>query len=355
MDSEQQRSTGSDTERELQPRTDRAARLALIEVEGRDGRPQRLVDVHAWPLTLGRAIDNDIVIDDPHVAPHHARLLPGAGGSLTLEVLDTRNGVQIGKRLLARGSSEALPAGGSNLQLGSTGLRLRLPGEQLAPEKPLPLQQRRGLALALAAGALMVAMEFFSHWLTLDPGADYSSWLSTVIGLPAALLAWCSLWALLSKLFRHRFDFTGHLRIALPWLLGISLASSLLPQLCAMLNLPALWHTSNALQAILLALMVRAHLAQALPAHPRAVTAAVALGALAWGGISLAGIYRASDSLSSAPYMSTLPLPALRLAGTTSPQALVQDMAPLAEQLTRRARQAREEDRDGGDDDSSEE
>jgi hypothetical protein len=46
--------------------------------------------------------------------------------------------------------------------------------------------------------------------------------------------------------------------------------------------------------------------------------------------------------------MSTLPLPALRLAATVPAAVLVQDMAPLAARLAERARKAREEDRDDG-------
>jgi len=348
MDSEQQHASAdvtADASRSSS-NSNSQERLALIELEGRDGRPQRLVDVHAWPVTLGRAIDNDIVIDDPHVAAHHARLKLDESGHLTLEVLDSGNGVQWGRQHLLRNSLHALPAAGTSLQLGLTQLRLRLPGEVLAPEKPLPVISRKGTLLALAAGALMAALEFGSHWLSLDPGADYSSWVSTAVGLPVALVAWCALWALLSKLFRHRFDFMGHLRIVLPWLLGLSLTTSLWPQLCATLDLPALWHWAGPLNAVVLALMVRSHLAHALPAHPRAVTAAVAASALAWGGISLAGTHRATDRFSALPYMSTLPLPALRWAATTPSAALVADMAPLADRLAQRVKKAKLEDRD---------
>ena len=38
-------------------------RLALIECFERDGRAGRTVDVHAWPLTLGRALSNRMVLD----------------------------------------------------------------------------------------------------------------------------------------------------------------------------------------------------------------------------------------------------------------------------------------------------
>ena len=56
--------------------------IALIELLDRDGRVRRTLDVHAWPLTLGRALDNSLVLDDPHVAPHHATLATDADGTV---------------------------------------------------------------------------------------------------------------------------------------------------------------------------------------------------------------------------------------------------------------------------------
>jgi hypothetical protein len=46
--------------------------------------------------------------------------------------------------------------------------------------------------------------------------------------------------------------------------------------------------------------------------------------------------------------MSTLPLPALRLAGTSPPEQLLAAMKPLTERLAARARQARQDDREDG-------
>ena len=40
-----------------------------------------------WPISLGRAIDNDLVVDDPHLAPHHAVFELGPAGGAQLRVL----------------------------------------------------------------------------------------------------------------------------------------------------------------------------------------------------------------------------------------------------------------------------
>lgn len=341
-----------------------AQRLALIELVEREGHPARCVDVRAWPVTLGRALDNDIVLDDPHVAAHHAVLVPlaaasgdGAGdgngngngaasGRIALRVLPSRNGVRLSGKAVQADTPLALPAGGALLQMGTTHVRLRLPAEVLAPERLL-LGHAGGTATrTLLQGVALVALLCAQHAISLDTGADFSAWLSTMFGLPLVVMAWCGLWALLSKLFQHRFDFSGHLRIALPWLLGFGLLEALWPQVAAALNWPLVWQLAPALEVVGGALLVHAHLRHVLPTRPRAVSAAVAGMLLLGGGISVAGSLRVNDSPFSTPYMSTLPLPALRLAGSVPAATLVQDMAPLADRLAQRAKRAREEDRD---------
>ena len=319
-------------------------RLALIECLERDGRPGRAIDVHGWPLTLGRALSNRVVLDDPCVAPAHARIEPDAQGALVLTALDTANGVAVDGRRLAAGERCALPAAGATLQLGQTRLRLRLPGERLAPEKLLPPAAAPPWLWALPLLALALA----ELALALDPGAELVAWLPVLVGLPVAVAAWCGVWALLSKVFQHRFDFDGHLRIALPWLLAIQFAESLLPPLAAALAWPGLWHLTAPLQVLLAAGWMRAHLVHVLPTLRRTVTAAVAVVTLAGSAIALNVVHRATDSFSRAPYMSTLPLPATRLAGTVPPAQLVEEMATLAAPLARRAQQARDEEAQDG-------
>lgn len=314
-------------------------RIALIELFERDGRLARSVDVHRWPLTIGRALDNQVVLDDPAVAAHHLRIETDTEGKLRLAVLETQNGVQLDKKRYGAGEQTLLPAPGATLLLGGTRLRLRGVGEVLEPERPLPKQPTTPLLYF----ALLMVMAAGQLWLTLDPGANYTAWLPVVVTLPLALAGWAGLWALLSKLFQHRFDFLVHLRIALPWLLAVELADALLPQLAAALGWAWLWRLAMPVQLLLLALLVRAHLAQLLPGHRRAVSLVVASVALAGSAVALALVNRATDRLSRPAYMSTLPMPALQWSSGKPPAALVETMAPLAEQLAQRVKQARDD------------
>ena len=321
----------------------RQHRLALIEVFERDGRVGHSASVHGWPLTLGRALDNDVVLDDPHVAAHHATLSPDDQGSLVLDVGDTVNGVEVDGRRHGARAQVALPAGGARLRLGGLQLRLRLPAEVLAAERPLPVLGRAHLAGPLLAGLLFLLLGLFDHWLSLDPGADAAAWLPVAVGLPIAVAGWCVLWALAAKLFQHRFDFMGHLRIVLPWLLAVELVDLLLTPLAATLGWPWLWRLVSPLQVLLGLLMLRAHLALLLPHSRHAVTTVLAAAALAATAISLTVIHRATDRFSRPAYMSTLPLPALDLGGAVTADDVVQELAPLAGRLAARAKKARDD------------
>jgi hypothetical protein len=324
------------------------SRLALIEVVERDGRVSRVLDVHAWPLRLGRALSNDFIIDDPHVAAHHATLALDAAGALQLTVGETINGLQMDAHAFSAGQQAPVPQAGATLQLGTLRLRVRRPGEQLAAEKPLPLHRLATWATVGVSGTLLAAISLFERWAGLDPGADLSSWMPLLLGLPAAMACWVGLWALASKIFQHRFDFSGHLRIMLPWLLGMALSEALLEPVAAALGWPGLWRLAPLMEATFAVMLLRAHLLHVLPNSRRAVTGAAVAAAAAGLAMNMTLTHRQTDRLSRPAYMSSLPLPGLVLSTPEDSSALVQDLAPLATKLAERVRKSKTDETEDG-------
>ena len=323
---------------------DRAApaqdRIALIELIDRDGRARRCLDVVAWPVTLGRALDNSWVLDDPHVAAHHATLQLDDDGRLTLSVGDSLNGVALNRRPLAAGQSAAVPADGAWLNLGGQRLRLRLAGAPLAAELLLARPLAGAAALWLMALAWVLA-QAGQRWVQLDPGADLVQWLPWLLGLPGGLALWCGAWALGSKLFRHGFEFGSHAAIALLTLLAYELLETVLPQTAAALDWPLLWMVWRQWgPLLLLALAVRAHLLQLLPQRRRAIQLSLTAALLAGLAVSFTVNQRQQGRTFSAPYMSTLPWPQLRW-GTAQPvDAVDAQLLPLRDAVRQRAREA---------------
>lgn len=89
-------------------------RMRVRELERADDAGQRRfrrVPVRRRPIRIGRAPDNEVVLDEPNVSWHHAELRPGAPP--TLVDLGSRNGIRLGNQLLQGAASfgPGMPAG----------------------------------------------------------------------------------------------------------------------------------------------------------------------------------------------------------------------------------------------------
>ena len=91
---------------------------ATIEVREPSGR-RRMVVAGGGPLTIGRADDNLLILDDDRASRRHARL-QGRGGLLVLTDLDSTNGIRVNGSLtheVAVGDGDVIEIGGSVLTI----------------------------------------------------------------------------------------------------------------------------------------------------------------------------------------------------------------------------------------------
>lgn len=188
--------------------------LGAIEVIDRTGRVQSRVRVEQVPFRIGRALDNDLVLDDPHVCAHHAELR----GDGALELVDggSLNGSFLGSERQRRERIEL--RGSAELRVGHTHLRFRAADEELAATLPDPMAGSRWLGLdrwrwgiaALAGGAAVVIGEHIV-------GSTQALRLGVVLGAAApaliVLALWALLWSLVNRVVAHRFHYVGHLAI----------------------------------------------------------------------------------------------------------------------------------------------
>jgi hypothetical protein len=304
--------------------------------------------VAAWPLRVGRALDNDLVLDDPHVAAHHATLDRAEDGTVLLQLGQTVNGARMGSRHLVAGDTAPLEGGDGAFQLGGTRLRLRLPHEPVAPERPLPSSDQPVWATA----ALLLAMAVLTYgpaWLRTDPGRDLAEWLPWLLALPVGLTVWCTLWALASKLFRHRFDFWGHLGVASRVMVPLLALDLLVPQLAASLGWAGLWQAAHWLVPATLAVLGWQH-AQLVLGGRSVALGLVTLGLLVLGVVpGLVNNQRRFERLNDSAYMATLPLPAWRWHTAGTVDQLLDDAQALEPGLKARVEAARKDAADEAD------
>jgi hypothetical protein len=300
-------------------------RLALVEVLDRDGHVRQVVSVRQWPVTIGRAIDCDVVLDDPHVAALHATLVE-EDGTLSLQVGDTVNGARLVNAHVAAGKKAPLRSG-DVFQLGGTRLRVRRASDPVAPERALaPVGGR--LSLLVLAVALL-ARTVAEQWLNTDPGGRLIEYVPFLIGGAALLALWCGVWAVGSKLFHHRFEFFAHARIAMSYLLVLGVTGLLLPLAAYALSWAFLSRITGFVGGVVLCAMVWQHLSLILPSHTRALAMAMGTVFVAGSLVLSAYSYQADDRVFSELYVSTLAPPALRLAPGVTTERFIDESRRL--------------------------
>ena len=327
--------------------------LALIEALDRDGHPRQALRVAQWPVRIGRAIDCDFVLDDPHVAAHHATLDWREDG-LHVQPADTVNGVRLGASAVAPGSAPHLrtPA---LITLGATTLRVRLAADAVAPEQHFidfhKIERRHAIQLA-ALIAIAAVWEGFIQWLTTVPGGASSALAMSYLSKPALLVLWCAAWAIGSMLFQHRFAFWAHLRVALTWLLVGVLAEAVTAQLAFALSAPVIEKFGRIVFVAAIAMMMWRHMGLLLPQRRRAFAIAIGSAVAVGGCLLLVGRSVQQEPLVGDLYLGTLSLPAVRVVKPVSTENFVKSAAPLEKTLSKWAKPGEDDEDDaGGDED----
>jgi pSer/pThr/pTyr-binding forkhead associated (FHA) protein len=276
--------------------------LAIVEVLDREGRARATLPIRRWPVTVGRAIDCDIVLDDPYVAPRHATLVDRDGG-LQLQVGETVNGVWLKKRHAAAAERIELAAG-DVVQIGGTRLRVRRAADVLSPERrwvPEASGNVRTVLLLALVFSLWTAGEL---WLHDDPGGRMTDYLPTLIGGPIA-------------------------RIALLGAIGMGAAALLLP----VFAFTSGWAWPSRIGPIAVGAIawtaVGAHIGRLLPGRPRLLAGVMASLFVVGVGLHATRHFESRDRVFPELYVATLAPPALRLAPTVSTARFIDEARAL--------------------------
>lgn len=308
----------------------------VLEISARGQRLPAAHRVPHWPLVIGRAVDADLVLTDPSVAPHHLRVAPDAAGALQVEVLDTRNGVRHAGRHHGTGSVFSWQPG-VPLGIGPIEVMLRAAGSPLAPEQ---LWHRRGTGgwLLLLGGVLLtLLLVVFQGWLGSDrPGEFLRSLPVLVLGTVAVMLGWCGAWALLGKLLTGHAQFLRHLGVAVAGYVALELVLQAAHAAAFAFSWPVLARFDRAITIAVLAPMLWAHLRLATHGAPRLLGALVAAMAVAAIAVPMALSWQQSRRMSDTLYMSEIYPPGWRLVAPKSVDDFVRGAQAMVPPLERR-------------------
>jgi hypothetical protein len=290
-------------------------------------------------VRIGRGYDNDVVIDDPYVAPRHLRVFRDPEGQLVAEDLGSVNGLYLDRD--RRRHERIVIEADRPLRVGHTLVRVRGPGYAVKGER-VAAPQVRGIGLALPVGlaAAVLGISLVTLWLgeTGEPRA--SRYLGPLLVWAVVVGTWVGFWAILTRVFSGAARFRRNFVIALSGLLALSLYN----EFAFFTSFALTWRIVSTYAYVAVSCVLAAtcffHLREIGPARLRLKGGLVAaLLALAIGMQTLWQSEAFRDFGQQSFAVRLLP-PALRLASVREESAFFADVARLKERLDRDRQEA---------------
>jgi hypothetical protein len=279
-------------------------------------------------VSIGRAYDNDVVVDDPYVAAHHVRIVRGQEGSVIAEDLGSLNGLYSsdGRRC------ERIVLDDRPFRIGSTLIRVRA-ASHAVPEERVASPSARLAPLVLALSCTLIGWELLSLWLgqTTEPKLSYYFW--PAIALALLVTVWTTVWAVMSRIFSGQTRFMRHLAVALAGLIALAVFSNFTDYAAFALSSSVLIEYGYIITWLLVASLCFAHLLQIRPTHRvrKALTVAI-LAAIGIGATALAQSESRARA-GQASYLRRLKPPIMRLTPPETQDAFFGAAADLKPKL----------------------
>lgn len=168
-------------------------------------------------LSIGRAFDNDLILNDPTISPHHAKISIDEEGSLWFSDLDSLNG-SFKDRTKVTGQVEL--KSGSELTLGKTTLNVFSPDHPV--ESAVQIQPASALTnwlanpLILATSVVLVALFYgIEQWLNMFQEFKWQEIINIELIIFGSALSIGIFWSIVGRIFKHEANFKSQMKIIL--------------------------------------------------------------------------------------------------------------------------------------------
>ena len=285
-----------------------------IEILSRTGEVQHRHQVADLPIRIGRAYDNDFILDDVHTAAHHAIVEAvedgNVDGKLCLRDLGSKNGlVHLGKR-----QTQVLIDGHTVVRLGQTSLRIRATDFAVEDEAfDTNNYDWEGLPPALTGILLICLMAFASIWAGETDKFAPVRYLMAMAGILSIGLIWSGIWTFANRIFAGHARFGRHVFIAACGMVVLEIFGHLSGLIAFAFSWEALSRYGNHIAIAIGATMMYFHLTTIKPrATRKAMVTAISISIMG-SGFMLMTNYQRSGKLIDELYMREMYVPSLRV------------------------------------------
>lgn len=193
----------------------------IVEIVSRGGHTIERHRLSGERITIGRAFDNELILTDETVSPHHAVLETDAQGNPVLIDAGSLNGIRSDRH--GAGSRLALVSG-DTCNLGRARIRCYLPGHPVAETVRVGgfdgLINRAGTLAALGFTAVAVAIVTVAElWLTSYSGIEWGQIGIGLFSVFSAATAVAIFLAIVGRIAKHEGRLQTQLALVLLYLL----------------------------------------------------------------------------------------------------------------------------------------
>lgn len=312
------------------------APLGYLEILDKAGRVTQRTPVRSQILRIGRAYDNDVIVDDPYVSPYHARLVVEEGQP-TLADLQSINGITdaTGRLLPATVSLSE----GNVVILGRTPFCFKAMDHQLAPTRVAvrngPLQFLLKPAVLWVVFLLTLGSILLETYFGSTEEFELLKQAPILLSFLALIFIWAMLWSFASRVVMHRWNFWRFCGIACIGLLLSSLAETGIEYFCFAFAMDsALSWMNYFFGALVIGVVLYLNLRQVSAAKDKllirsAGIIAMILVLLAWG----VQYSQQRDFYSSPVYKATLKAPFWKVRGSSTAEDFFKQGESLFDEL----------------------
>lgn len=199
----------------------------IVEIQDRSLNQYHVIE--KFPTTLGRAFDNDIIISDKTISPHHL-VIDADENAITITNLSTENGSNLNNQALAVGQSITVSIP-TQLELGLRSIRL------LTVDTPIErtmLSTCRGIfaifchpiVVSLLA-LLTLAVILLENYFSTEYSGSFINYISKIIPSLWFLLALTVLALGVNRVVRQQWDVWPSIAIASLFVLALPVLSEI--------------------------------------------------------------------------------------------------------------------------------
>lgn len=198
----------------------------VVELAARGHRGSGFHTFDGACVRIGRAYDNDLIIDEIHVSPHHAELRRDEAGTWWLHDLASSNGLM--NRRHQRQPSPMRVSSGDEVLLGKVHLRFYDP--QHPVEEAISLGTAETLLYTLTSPVLALVIVLCAivlltgiEWQQTFKPLRWKEFLPEAIGLPLSAVVWASIWAGIGRVLKHDSRFVAQIIVSFAYLITMQL------------------------------------------------------------------------------------------------------------------------------------